>query len=253
MSPKSSLISQLDSTSSIQQQRIITPKLTEKTRDSTAPSLDGSRTILPLILLIGTKFFQWDCSHIIQLYMTRQVLAPIHPVLYGSKPRLSIPAVNDPNFPPQHDLVRKLVARNTFDSAIRQKYYHDLKRRPINIREADLVYVYNHGGDRQLSRKLKPIWTGPHWVSKVKLENDRPVAIEILDLEKLETRRVSFNDLKEAYTDGDDQERELLPGELLMKYIITYTNNEEETPPNTDSHIVSADYDPLSELLGNLP
>lgn len=155
-------------------------------------------------------------------------------VLFGRKPRLDIPAINDPDIPPQHKLMRKLAAKNSFDSQIRQKAYYDLQRRPAQIKPYDFVYAYHHGGDRTLSKKLKPMWTGPHLVTKVKTEAERPIALEIFDLERLQTRRIPFSDAKEAYLSDNEQNNDTLPGELLTKYIIT-----SEVPSN---------YDPLLEF-----
>lgn len=155
-------------------------------------------------------------------------------VLYGRKPRLDIPAINDPDIPPQHKMMRKLAAKNSFDSQLRQKSWFDLDKRPAKIKPFDFIYTYHHGGDRTLSKKLKPMWTGPHIVTKIKYEAERPIALEILDLEKLQTRRVAFNDAKEAYLPDYKNDHAALPGELLVKYIIT-----SEVP---------ADYDPLLEF-----
>lgn len=144
--------------------------------------------------------------------------------------------------------MRRHAAKNSFDSVIRQKYYHDLARRPADLKQNDYVYVYNHNINRNLSRKLQPVWTGPHLISKVKYDDERPIAIEIIDLERLQTRRVSFKDVKEAYVDRDTYDIETLPGHLLMKYIITF--HESEADEDTNSIIVPADYDPTAELFG---
>lgn len=203
---------------------------------------------------VNTDELDWDLLLPLGLLAYNSTLhtsigASPYSVLYGAKPRLSIPTINDPNIQPQHRLMRRLAAKNTFDAQVRQKHYHDLMRRPVEIKVSDYIYVYNHGGDRHLSTKLKPLWTGPHMVTKIKYEDDRPIALEVIDIARLQVKRISFNDIKEAYLDEDTYEQDSLPGNLLVKYIITFDNKELDEIESS-APIVPSTYDPIAELLG---
>lgn len=163
-------------------------------------------------------------------------------VLFGRKPRTSVPSISGAELEPQHRVLRKHAIKATRDSQIRQKSYHDLKCRPVNIEINDFVYIREH---ERLTNKMKTKWSGPHMVSHIKKgENDQPIALEVLDLVDLSHRLVAFNNIKEAYV-NNEVSSEPTPGELITKYIII--DDEED-----DENRVNSDYSPLDELLLDL-
>lgn len=161
-------------------------------------------------------------------------------IIYGRKPRTSIPPVSEQDIEPQHRVLRKHAVKATRDAQLRQKNYHDLKCRTANIQINDFVYVMEH---ERLTNKMKAKWSGPHIVSHIKKgEDDQPIALEVLDLIDLSHRMISFNNVKEAYVDNEVS-NEPTPGELITKYLII--DDEGEIEDNR----VDQDYSPLDDIM----
>ena len=98
-------------------------------------------------------------------------------ILYSQKPRMPIDtAIIDKTmesgvagfaqtYIPRWDMIRQVVENNIKDNKRRTEYYQNLKARPDDIREGDIVYKFidgTQGGENAgVSHKLLPRYNGP--------------------------------------------------------------------------------------------
>lgn len=139
-------------------------------------------------------------------------------VLYGKEPRNPL---NQPRLPcgPQdmdlrveHEAIRAQVRRNLTEAHRLQKYYYDRKHKPQDFKPFDLVLVRNHSIPIGDSRKLAWLWVGPYMVIKFITHpdsgSDEPRAVQIMDMDKLTKKSVSFCDIKPYKERRSDKEKD---------------------------------------------
>lgn len=134
---------------------------------------------------------------------------------------------------PQHELIRNTANMNTEIAQETQKKYYDKRRQEQNFKLLDLVMVRCKRGRDGVSKKLSALWEGPCMVTKIIQHNERPQAVEVLDMNRGKARRLPFQLLKHYHDRGDQPEEEepnsaepTLPGNIVQTALGISSPNE---------------------------
>ena len=120
-------------------------------------------------------------------------------ILFGRTPRtplsLAGEVTNERIEVASHEMIRRVAALNMQQAQESQKRYYDKSRRQQDFEVFDMVLVKSHAPPRGDSKKLAPVFSGPHMIVRIIQHNEQPQAAEILDMGKFKTKRVAFQDL----------------------------------------------------------
>lgn len=143
-------------------------------------------------------------------------------ILYGREPRSPLRREHqcDEARTVDHSILRQTALKNTEEAQAKQKEFYDRNRVPQDFKTLDLVMTKNHAPPRGDSLKLAPKFTGPHIIIRIITHDDSPKAAEILDITKMKTKRVAFQDLIH-FKEGANQSgsRDKLPGEIICEEV----------------------------------
>lgn len=148
-------------------------------------------------------------------------------IVYGTDPRsplhISLPReLDDPNQEDyaSHENIRAAARKNIKTAQDRYKTYYDSTRQIQDFSPFDLVMSKSHAPTRGNSKKLAYSWEGPHIILKLITFGSEPQAVELLDVTKMKTKRVPFQDLKHfrSFEGGNDVNPDL-PGNIISQSV----------------------------------
>lgn len=156
-------------------------------------------------------------------------VAPRTP-LTQPRPAPSAIKVLEPLEPNPHQDVRITMHNNVDENREAQRRQYDAKRQKPDFCQFDMVMVRTNIIPRGESRKLYPSWQGPFMILRLIGDEDHPVAAEVLNVNKMTTHKVPFQDMKPLYErvereQNDGINKELLPGEAIQKCITKPSRN----------------------------
>jgi len=127
-------------------------------------------------------------------------------VIFGSDPRSPLNQDGRANQPTKtRDDIRAQVRERIRMAQADQKKYYDRHRSEPKLQIGQFVAVKRHTAPPGLRRKLCPKCSGPYIILRLIEADGRPSAVIVLDLESLEKRTVSIQDVKPYYMRGANE------------------------------------------------
>lgn len=140
-------------------------------------------------------------------------------IVYGRLPRGPLNPTELEEDPEEvdHDRVRDQAASNMEESRDRMAVQYNKNKQTFNFKPRDLIMVKKLKLDRKESRKFAQKWTGPHSILRLLSHDGEERAVEILDLDSFQIRRIPFSAVKPYNPPGPSGST--LPGEVLNVHL----------------------------------